>query len=118
MLAEILPRAHARYTFLPTLGPYLDDFVVWLRSEGYPRLPIYQRVRAAKPLDALLQRDKVGRLEELSAEELLAYAPASSQDDIYRAALVRSLVRYFRMQGTLAPSSSTPASPRLSSPSS
>lgn len=110
MLAEILPRAHARYTSLPTLGPYLDDFVAWLCSEGYPRLPICQRVRAAKPLDALLQRDKVARLEELSAEELLAYAPASSQDDIYRAALVRSLVRYLRVQGALAPSRSTLAS--------
>lgn len=110
MLAEIFPRAHARYTSLPTLGPYLDGFVVWLRSQGYPRLPICQRVRAAKPLDALLRRDEVARLEELSAEELLAYAPASSQDDVYRAALVRSLVRYLGEQGALAPSRSTAAS--------
>lgn len=110
MLAEIYPRAHARYASLPILGPYLDDFVAWLHSEGYPRLPICRRVRAAKPLDALLQRDKVTRLEELSAEQLLAYAPSSSQDDIYRAALVHSLVRYLRGQGALAPSLSTPAS--------
>ncbi|MCP4036864.1 MAG: tyrosine-type recombinase/integrase [bacterium] len=110
MLAEIYPRAHARYASLPALGPYLDGFVVWLHSQGYPRLPICLRVRAAKQLDALLQRDGVARLEELSAEELLAYAPASSQDDIYRAALVHSLVRYLGAQGALAPSRSTPAS--------
>ncbi len=110
MLAEIYPRAHARYASLPILGPYLDGFVVWLHSQGYPRLPICQRVRAAKHLDALLRRDEVARLEELSAEELLAYAPSSSQDDIYRAALVHSLVRYLGAQGALAPSRSTPAS--------
>ncbi|MCP4656813.1 MAG: tyrosine-type recombinase/integrase [bacterium] len=109
MLAEICPRAHARYASLPILGPYLDDFVVWLRSQGYPHLPIYLRIRAAKQLDALLQRDAVARLEELSPEGLLAYAPASSQDDIYRAALVHSLVRYLGTQGALAPSPSTPA---------
>ncbi len=110
MLAEIFPRAHARYASLPILGPYLDDFVVWLHSQGYPRLPICLRVRATKDLDFRLQRDAVARLEELSEEELLAYAPASSQDDIYRAALVHSLVRYLGAQGALALSRSTPVS--------
>ena len=110
MLSEICPRAHARYASLPILGPYLDDFVRWLRSQGYPHLPIYLRIRATKQLDALLQRDGVVQLEELSSEELLAYAPASSQDDIYRAALVHSLVRYLGPQGAFTPSPSTSAS--------
>ena len=110
MLAEIFPRAHVRYSSLPVLGPYLDGFVVWLCSQGYPRLPICLRVRASKTLDTLLWRDGVARLEELSAEELLAYAPASSQDDIYRAALVRSLVRYLEAECALAPSPSTRSS--------
>jgi len=110
MLAEIYPRVHVRYATLPILGPHLDSFVEWLHSQGYPRLPICLRVRAAKPLDALLRRDGVAQLEELSAEELLAYAPASSQDDIYRSALVRSLVRYFEEQGAFAPLHSTRSS--------
>ena len=102
MLAEIYPRAHVRYAALPILGPHLDSFVEWLHSQGYPRLPICLRVRAAKPLDALLRRDGVAQFEGLSAQELLAYAPASSQDDIYRSALARALSRRARSPRTLA----------------
>ncbi len=109
MLAEMFPRAHARYRCLPVLGPYLEGLIVWLRSQGYPRLPIRLRVRAAKGLDAQFRRDGVSKIEELSAQELLVYAPASSQDDIYRSALVLSLVRYFGAQGALAPQRPTPA---------
>jgi len=101
MLAEIFPRLHARYSALPLLGPHLDGFVDWLVLQGYPRLPIRLRVRAAKALDASLLRDGVGELEQLSAERLLAYAPVSSQDDIYRSALVRSLARYLDERGIL-----------------
>jgi len=109
MLAEIFPRRHGRYASLPVLGPHLDAFAVWLQAQGYPRLPIRLRVRAAKPLEARLRRGGVRRLEDLSAQELLSYAPADSQDDIYRAALVRSLVRYLEAQGALAPTRSGPA---------
>lgn len=109
MLAKIYPRAHARYASLPRLGPHLEGFVEWLSSQGYPPLPIRLRVRAAKQLETLLQRDGVARLEDLSAEELLAYAPARSQDDVYRAALVYSLARYLTEQRALAATPSTPA---------
>ena|SRR6185436_17289279 len=109
MLAELYPRHHARYKSLPLLGSHLDGFVVWLRSQGYTRLPIRLRVRAARQLDALLRRDGIRRLEDLSAGELLAYAPADSQDDVYRAALVRSLVRYLQEREALRPAGSTPA---------
>lgn len=110
MLSDIYPRFHQRYASLPLLGPYLEGFVVWLQSQGYPRLPIRLRIRAAKQLDVLLREHGVVRLEELSADELLSYAPGSSQDDIYRAALVRSLVRYLAAQGRLAPPRATRAS--------
>lgn len=109
MLAELYPRKHRRFSSLPLLGSHLEKFVAWLRSQGYPRLPIRLRVRAAKQLDALLRRHGVRRLGDLSAAELLSYAPADSQDDVYRAALVHSLVRYLEEQGALAPARSTPA---------
>lgn len=108
MLAQIYPRDHARYASLPLLGPHLDGFVEWLLSQRYPRLPIRLRVRAAKQLDALLWRGGVRRLGDLSAGELLALAPAHSQDDVYRAALVRSLARYLEEKAALAPPRSTP----------
>jgi len=81
MLAEILPRAHARYTSLPVLGPYLDDFVVWLRAQGHPRLPICGRVRAARKLEALLQLHRSPELTHLCSPELThprADCPAQS----------------------------------------
>ena len=107
MLADIFPRAHARYRGLPLLGPHLEGLVAWLEARGYARLPIRLRVRAAKPLDARLRRHGVAELDELTAEALLAYAPASSQDDLYRSALVRSLVTYLAAEGVLAPSPTT-----------
>lgn len=107
MFAEIYPRDHARYLSLPVLGPHLEPFVVWLREQGYPRHLIRLRVHAAKALDARLRRDRVRRIGELTEEELLAYAPTDSQKDMYRSALVRSLVAYLRARGTLAPSAST-----------
>lgn len=109
MLAEVYPRKHTLYASLPVLGQHLDGFVVWLRSQGYPSLPIRLRVRAAKQLDARLRRDGVHRLESLSAADLRSYAPADSQDDIYQAALVHSLVPYLEEQKVLAPTRSTPA---------
>jgi site-specific recombinase XerD len=90
---------NARYTLL---GSYLDGFVAWLRSQGYPCLPIRRRIRAARRLDALLRRSGVHNPCELTAIDLLAYAPADSQKDIDLAATVRSLVRYFAQQNMLA----------------
>jgi site-specific recombinase XerD len=108
MLAELFPRAHARYAALPVLGPYLDGFVRWLHVQGYPRLPIRLRVRASRALDTLLRRRGVRQLSELTAAELLGYAPTDSQDDIPLAAVVRSLVRYCKERGALAEPPATP----------
>jgi len=108
MLAEIYPRVHARYESLRILGPHLGGFIVWLRSQGYPPLPICLRVRAARQIDTLLWRRGVRRPGDLTAAEFLAYAPKDSQDDICLAAAIRSLVRYFEEQHALAPARPTP----------
>ncbi len=108
MLTEIYPRVHARYSSLPVLGPHLDGFVQWLRAQGYPLHPIHLRVRAARRLDARLRRRKVRRPSELTAEQFLAFAPKHSQTDIDLAAVVRSLVSYFKTEDVLAPSPPTP----------
>lgn len=46
MLAELLPRVHARLTALPLLGPHVSKFTLWLHSQGYPDLSIRLRLRA------------------------------------------------------------------------
>jgi len=101
MLAEIFPRAHARFTSLPLLGPHVEGFAEWLGTQGYPLLPVRLRIRETPRLDARLRRRKVRRLEDLSVAQLLEFAPRDSQDDIYRAAVVRSLARY-HARGVLA----------------
>ena len=108
MLAEFFPRAHARYSSLRLIGPHLDGFTRWLHSEGYPRVPIRCRVRAAARLEMLLEASGVRRLEELTATQLLDFAPKDSQEDIGLAAVVRSLARWLDAQGILAEVAATP----------
>jgi site-specific recombinase XerD len=102
MLAEIFPRAHAHFTSLPLLGPYVEGFAEWLVAQGYPLLPVRLRIRETPRLEARLRRRGVRRLKDLSAVQLLEFAPHDSQDDICRAAVVRSLARYLDARGVLA----------------
>src|SRR5258708_14663613 len=108
MLAEIYPRDHARFTSLPLLGPHLEGFAVWLRSQGYPRLPIRLRIRETSRLDARLRRRGVRQLGVLSLSQLLDVVPRVSRGDEHLAALVRSLARYFDEHGLLACPAATP----------
>lgn len=108
MLTELFPRAHARYAALPVLGPHLDGLVRWLWRVGYPAPRIRERVKAARRLAAQLEHAGVGRPEDLSAARLLSYAPVPAATDVYVAALVRSLVRYFDQEGLLLPAAPTP----------
>lgn len=109
MLVELYPRIHAQFSSLPLLGPYVDGFVVWLDAQGYPRLPIRRRVHEMPRVDKQLKRRGFRRLEDLSQEELLKLAPRDSQDDIYLAALVRSLAHFLDEKGVLAHQVATPA---------
>jgi hypothetical protein len=102
VLVELFPRIHARFSSLPLLGPHVDDFVIWLQARGHARLPIYRRIREAPRIDKGLRRRGVRSLDQVSRVQLLRLAPQDSQDDIYLAALVRSLADYLDEQGALA----------------
>jgi site-specific recombinase XerD len=108
MLQEIYPRDHARFSSLPLLGPHVDEFVVWLHTQGYPRLPIRLRIRELPRVDQLLRRRSVRRIEDLTASDLLRLAPKDSQEDVYLAAVVRSLASCFAAKGRLARPRATP----------
>lgn len=109
MLVQIYPRFHARFSSLPLLGPYLDGFVLWLRSRGYSELPIRLRIRETPRVEALLRRRRVRSVGDVSAAELLKFAPPHSQDDVYLAAVVRSLASYLDEQGVLSVPVPTPS---------
>jgi hypothetical protein len=79
-----------------------------LHAQGYPRLPIRLRVRETPRVEARLRRRGVGKVEDLSAAKLLAIVPRDSHDDIYLAATVRSLARYFEARGLLVSPPTTP----------
>jgi site-specific recombinase XerD len=98
MLTKIYPRVHARYSSLPVLGPHLAGFATWLHTQGYPRLAICRRLRAARRLAARLQRQRVRHLGTLTAAALRAYAPRVAQADSDGAA-----------QHLLAPTPATPS---------
>jgi site-specific recombinase XerD len=103
MLAEICPRSHARYTRLRLLGAHAGEFVVWLDGKGCPRLHIRRRLRAMRRLDVRMYRRGVRRVGDLSAEQLLAFAPRHSEADPSLSAVVRSLASFLDGQGLLAP---------------
>jgi integrase/recombinase XerD len=102
MLATLFPRLHSRFSSLPLLGPHVEGFVVWLHSQGYPRLPIRLRVRELPRVDARLRRRGFRSLKELPKAQLVSMTPANSQDDVYFAAAIRSLVQYLGGEGLLA----------------
>ncbi|MHC4492517.1 MAG: site-specific integrase [Planctomycetota bacterium] len=102
MLAELFPLDHTRFASLPVLGPCLEGFVTWLRTGGYARPQVRRRLLAAEGLAARLRRDGVRGPGDLTAAGLLEYAPADSQEDIYLAAAVHSLVRYFNETGVFS----------------
>jgi site-specific recombinase XerD len=108
MLVELYPRHHARFSSLKLLGPHVDGFVAWLQTQGYPRLPIRRRIRETPRVDASLRKRGIRHLEDLSRAQLLRLAPRDSQEDIYLAAVVRSLAQYLGKHGLLAPSLTTP----------
>ena len=108
MLEEICPRYHARFSSLTLLGPHVEGLVLWLRDRGYADLPIRRRVRVLPRIEQMLHARGVHRIEEIRERALLRLAPKDSQDDIYLAATVRSLARYFTAQGMLAASIATP----------
>ncbi|MEP6861855.1 MAG: hypothetical protein ABJE66_14610, partial [Deltaproteobacteria bacterium] len=102
MLVELFPRIHARFSSLPLLGSHVEGFVIWLHARGHSSLPICRRMREAPRVDKWLRRRGGRRLDEVSRIQLLELAPRDSQDDIYLAALVRSLAEYLDEQGVLA----------------
>jgi site-specific recombinase XerD len=108
MLADLCPRTHARYTSLQLLGPYVEDFVAWLQAQGYPPLPIRRRLLVLPRVDLLLHRRGVRRLGAVTHAQFLGLAPRDSQDDVYLAAVVRSLADYLDGRGLLPCPAATP----------
>lgn len=109
MLIDLYPRAHARFTSLPLLGPHMEGFAGWLAGRDYPRTLIRVRMRKTPVLEALLRRFGCLKLSEITESQLRGLAPRDSQDDICLSALVRALTDYLKECGTLSAPVATPS---------
>jgi len=101
MLEKLYPRGRFRVSCLPLLGRYVEDFATWLVAQGYPPLPIRLRLRELPRVDEMLRLRGAVDVADLTAADLLSLAPKDSQEDVYLAAVVRSLARCLSAGGRL-----------------
>ena len=103
MLISLFPRAHARYSSLPLLGPVLEALCQWLHSKGYPSNAIHRRITGAPLLERWLRRTRIRSLQECTASQLNTCVPKPRRWTAHMAqALARSLAQYLTERGELA----------------
>jgi len=113
MLTSLFPNTHTRYTSLPILGSFLDDFCSWLEVHGYPPSAVSRRMEAAPFLEKCLQQQQISSLSDCSEERLRACLPRQKRWTPQIAySLGRSLASYLQERGALKPTPPT-ASERL-----
>ena len=109
MLIELFPRAHARLTVLPLLGPDLDGLARRLSARGLQPPEIRKRLSRAPALAARLQASGLRQWRTLSRAQLLAFAPSPARQDRGLSALVRSLAEDLEARGVLRVPEPTPS---------
>jgi len=102
MLTSLFPNTHTRYTSLPVLGVFLEDFCSWLEAQGYPPSAISRRIEAAPFLEKCLQRHQIESLSGCTIDRLRACFPRQKRwTPQIACALGRSLLMYLQEQGIL-----------------
>ena len=102
MLTSLFPNTHNRYTSLPVLGAFLEDFCYWLEAHGYPPSAIARRMEAAPFLEKCLWRHRIALLSDCTVDRLRACFPRQKRwTPQVACALGRSLLIYLQEQGTL-----------------
>ena len=103
MLTSLFPRAHARYSSLPLLGPVLEALCQWLYSNDYPGNAIRRRITGAPLLERWLCRGHIRSLQDCTAAQLNSCVPRPRRWTGHMAhALARSLAQYLTERGKLA----------------
>lgn len=94
MLQELFPRCHRRYSALPVLGGFLNDYIRWAFALGYHRGRVRNHLRSVRRLEDALRSQGVSRPEDLTWDRLDACIPRDSQDDPDLAGVGRLFERY------------------------
>lgn len=100
-LTQLCPRAFQRWRVLPILGPQLDDFVQWLRAQGYTARSVRYYLRLLPRLVRWLRRRGITSFAQLTQQHLQAAYRHYRSRHSDRAAAVGALSRFFRERGTL-----------------
>lgn len=108
MLRDLFPRAHARYSSLLLVGPWMDKLARWLAAKGLSTRSIRDRITRAPRLEGLLSDRGIRDLGHLSRTQLLAFATLRPADSRL-SALVRSLAPCLDQRSVLARTPTAPA---------
>src|SRR5258708_29374943 len=71
-LVELFPGSFSRWRTLPLFGDHLDDFIDWLRNQGYAIPSVRNYLNALPRVVRRLRRKGVRSLEQLSEQKLRA----------------------------------------------
>jgi integrase/recombinase XerD len=110
ILVELFPRSFCRWRTLPLFGALLDDFMRWLRNQGYAVASIRNTASALPELVRRLQRKGVNSLAQVSQEELQAARIYYCSRKSNVSCAVPILIRFLGEQGIVAEGKPSPSS--------
>ena len=100
-LVELFPRAFSRWRTLPLFGDHLDDFIDWLRNQGYASASVRNYLNALPKVVRRLRRKRVRSLAQLSEQKLRAARNYYRSREPNVSCAVSILIRFFGERGTL-----------------
>ncbi len=114
MIASIFLKTHRRYTELPLLGEFIDDFAIWLSEQDYGRETIRVMLGPIDQLDPWLRQRGVHNIADLDNNTLEAgwthfYRRNGTRSNL--GAAIRALARYLEAKGILQPTPRLPSTP-------
>jgi integrase/recombinase XerD len=110
-LLELFPRAFSHWRTLPLFGDHLDDFIDWLRNQGYAIASVRNYLNALPRVVRRLRRKRVRSLAQLSEQKLRAARNYYRSREPNVSCAVSILIRFFGERGIVAEGEPTRSSP-------
>ena len=101
-LVELFPRAFSHWRTLPLFGDHLDDFIDWLRNQGYAIASVRNYLNALPRVVRRLRRKRVRSLAQLSEQKLRAAHNYYRFREPNVSCAVRILIQFFGERGIVA----------------
>jgi integrase/recombinase XerD len=110
-LVELFPHSFSRWRPLPLFGDHLDDFIDWLRNQGYATASVRNYLNALPRVVRRLQRKRVRSVAQLSEQKLWAARNYYRSREPNVSCAVSILIRFFGERGIVAEGEPPPPSP-------